>query len=231
MSQKEIVLKKIQNQLIVSCQARKGWPMYGKEIMAAFAEAAVLGGAGGIRATDPENIRAIKNRVNVPVIGINKIFEKKYEVYITPTYESAKAILDEGIEIIALDATNRVRPNNENVEDIVNKIRKNYPNVLIMGEVATIDQAISILPLDFDLISNTLSGYTNDSESLTNLQFIEELSKLTTKPIIAEGKIESGEECRICLEKGAYSVVVGTAITRPEIITQRFVTEMKKKKI
>ena len=101
------VLEKIKGKLIVSCQARVGWPMYGADIMAAFAAAAEQGGAAGIRATGVDNITRIRERVHLPIIGINKQFSDEYEVYITPTYQSAAEILDAGIEIIALDATPR----------------------------------------------------------------------------------------------------------------------------
>ena len=113
------VLDKIKDGLIVSCQARKGWPMYGADIMAAFATAAKVGGAVGIRATGRENIARIKENVDLPIIGINKVFSD-YPVYITPTYESAKEILEVGVDIIALDATERIRPNDEKIVDIIN---------------------------------------------------------------------------------------------------------------
>ena len=93
---KKYILNKINGGLIVSCQARKGWPMYGSNIMAAFAKAAEIGGAVGIRATGKDDISAIKKCVNLPIIGINKCFSE-YPVYITPTYESAKEILDVGM--------------------------------------------------------------------------------------------------------------------------------------
>ena len=178
---KNEVLEKIKHKLIVSCQARPGWAMYGADIMAAFAKAAEEGGAAGIRATGVDNITKIKEKVNLPIIGINKQFSD-YPVYITPTYQSAKDILDCGIEIVALDATPRQRPNDEKIEDIVRKIRENYPDVLIMGEISTLQEAKDILPLNFDLISTTLSGYTKESENVTSVNL--ELIKQITKKII-----------------------------------------------
>lgn len=221
---KNEVLEKIKHKLIVSCQARPGWAMYGADIMVAFAKAAEEGGAAGIRATGVDNITKIKEKVNLPIIGINKQFSD-YPVYITPTYQSAKDILDCGIEIIALDATPRQRPNDEKVEDIVRKIRENYPDVLIMGEISTLQEAKDILPLNFDLISTTLSGYTKESENVTsvNLELIKQITKITDTPIIAEGKIKTEEEAAEAIKAGALAVVVGTSITRPEIITSRYV--------
>ena len=229
MERKEKILKQIRHQLIVSCQARVGWPMYGCEIMAAFAKAAEIGGAAGIRATGADNITAIKQKVSLPIIGINKIFNDDYDVYITPTYQSAKEILGVGVDIVAMDATARRRPNGERVQDIVHKIRENYPDVLIMGEISTIEEAESVLQIGFDMISTTLSGYTEESKDITsvNVQLIRDIAKITNTPIIAEGKIQSGEEACECLRAGAYSVVVGTSITRPEVLTKRFTNALR----
>ena len=225
---KQAVLNKLQNKLIVSCQARVGWAMYGSDIMAAFAKAAEEGGAAGIRATGADNITKIKEKVDLPIIGINKQFGK-YPDYITPTYQSAKEILDCGIDVIALDATSRLRPNGETLETIVEQIRLNYPDVLIMGEISTLEEAKAILPLKLDLISTTLSGYTEESKEVTavNLKLIHEISQITAIPIIAEGKIKNEVEAQSALDAGAFAVVVGTSITRPEIITSRYVTYLK----
>lgn len=226
------LLEKIKHKLIVSCQARVGWPMYGSEIMAAFAAAAKQGGAAGIRATGADNIRKIKERVDLPIIGINKQFRDNYNVYITPTFESAQEILEEGIEIIALDATPRKRPGGETVEGILKKIRGAYPNVLVMGEISTVDEAEAILPLGFDIISTTLSGYTEESHEVNsvNLELIRQIHRITDTPIMAEGRIMREEEAVEAINAGAHAVVVGTSITRPEIITERYVKALKDSK-
>ncbi len=223
------LLEKLKHKLIVSCQARVGWPMYGAEIMAAFAAAAKQGGAAGIRATGADNIRKIKERVDLPIIGINKQFRDNYNVYITPTFESAQEILEEGIEIIALDATPRKRPGGETVEGILKKIRGAYPNVLVMGEISTVDEAEAILPLGFDIISTTLSGYTEESHEVNsvNLELIRQIRRITDTPIMAEGRIMREEEAVEAINAGAHAVVVGTSITRPEIITERYVKALK----
>lgn len=223
MKNKEL-LDSIYHKLIVSCQARPGWAMYGADIMAAFAKAAEEGGAAGIRATGADNISKIKERVKLPIIGINKKFSD-YPVYITPTFESAKEILDVGIDIIALDATPRERPNGEKIEEIIAKIKQEYPNVMIMGEISTLQEAKSIVPMGFDLISTTLSGYTEESKGVTsvNIDLIKQIKDITDIPVIAEGKIRTEQEAAEVIKAGAHSVVVGTSITRPEIITSRYV--------
>lgn len=222
------LLERLKGKLIVSCQARVGWPMYGSEIMAAFAVAAQQGGAAGIRATGVENIARIKEKVDLPIIGINKQFSDDYDVYITPTYQSAVDILEVGIEIIAIDATPRRRPGGERVEDILRKIRENYPDVLVMGEISTLQEAKDILPLGFDLISTTLSGYTKASQprSSVDLELIAQIHTITDTPIIAEGKIAHEAEAVAAIRAGAHAVVVGTSITRPEIITERYVSAL-----
>lgn len=226
---KEEVLRQLKGKLIVSCQARVGWPMYGAEIMAAFAAAACQGGAAGIRATGVDNITKIKERVSLPIIGINKQFRDDYEVYITPTYESAREILETGIEIVAIDATPRQRPGGETVGQILARIREDYPDVMVMGEISTIEEAEAVIPMGFDLISTTLSGYTKERECVktVNLELIRRICAITDIPVIAEGKIAREEEAVMALKAGAHAVVVGTSITRPEIITERYVGALK----
>lgn len=223
------ILEQLKHKLIVSCQARVGWPMYGPEIMAAFAAAAQQGGAAGIRATGADNILKIKERVDLPIIGINKQFYDGYNVYITPSYESAREILEIGVEIIALDATPRKRPGGETVEYILGQIREHYPDVLVMGEISTLEEAEAVLPLGFDIISTTLSGYTESSQDVksVNLELIRQIRGITGTPIIAEGKIAREEEAVEAMRAGAHAVVVGTSITRPEIITERYVGALR----
>lgn len=230
MKKKEL-LKKIHKKLIVSCQARVGWAMYGCDIMAAFAKAAEEGGAAGIRATGPDNISKIKERVNLPIIGINKKWVDGCDVYITPTYESAKEILEVGVDIIALDATQRKRPNGETFGSIAKKIRENYPDVCIMAEVSTIEEAREIVAENPDFISTTLSGYTEESKDIkhVNIELVKQITNICDIPVIAEGKIQTAEEAAEVLNAGAYAVVVGTSITRPEIITSRYVKTIEEK--
>lgn len=226
MMKKESVLEQIHHRLIVSCQARKGWAMHGSEIMAAFAAAAKEGGAGGLRANGAEDIRAIRQRVpDLPMIGINKQWRDEYEVYITPSYESAVEILETGVEVIALDATPRTRPGGVSFGEIAAQIRAHYPEVLIMAEISTLEEAKAAAQLDIDLISTTLSGYTPESSEVkeVNLPLIAQIHEMTSIPIVAEGKIQTVEEAVAAFRAGAHSVVVGTSITRPEIITSRYV--------
>ena len=230
-SRNSALLDQLRGQLIVSCQARVGWPMYGTQIMAAFAQAAYEGGAAGIRATGADNIAAIKERVDLPIIGINKQFSDDYNVYITPTWESAREILEVGVEILALDATPRPRPGGERVEDILAKIRESYPDVLVMGEISTLDEARAVLPLGFDLISTTLAGYTEQSAGTTGAakSLVRQICQITDTPVIAEGKVRCEQDAVDMLDAGALAVVVGTSITRPEVITSRYVEALSER--
>lgn len=225
------LLSSLSGRLIVSCQARVGWPMYGTQIMAAFARAAMEGGAAGIRATGPDNISAIKERVNLPIIGINKQFSNECDVYITPTWEAARAILEVGVDIIALDATPRRRPGGEQVADIVARIREEYPDVLVMGEISTLDEARAALPMGFDLVSTTLAGYTAESSDVTRaaIGLVHGITRITDTPVIAEGKIRCEQDAVDMLDAGALAVVVGTSITRPEVITNRYVEALARR--
>lgn len=225
MGNKKEVLEKIHHKLIVSCQARKGWAMYGPEIMAAFASAAMEGGAGGIRANGVKDITAIRKKVKLPMIGIQKIWTEGCEVYITPTYESAVPILETGVEIIALDGTGRKRPNGETYDSIVYQIREHYPDVLIMGEISTLKEAEALQKSGTDIISTTLSGYTRETAGVTVFkpELVREITSATDLPVIAEGRIYTVEELTAAYAAGAHAAVVGTAITRPEIITARYV--------
>lgn len=227
MSQNNI-LEKIRGGLIVSCQARKGWPMYGTEIMVAFAKAAQQGGACGIRATEPENIKAIKNEVGLPMVGIFKQWHKGHEVYITPTYESAVAVIEAGAEIVAMDGTKRKRPNNEVLDDIIEKIHKNYSNILVMADCDNLESGKYAQKCGADIVSTTLAGYTEatNKQQSFNPKLVNEFKKNLLVPIIAEGHISNTEELHAAYQNGADSVVIGTAITRPEIITKKLVSSL-----
>lgn len=225
------LLERLKGGLIVSCQAREGWPMYGEAIMAAFASAAKLGNAVGIRANRPENIRAIKQAVDLPVIGIYKDWVNGYDVYITPTLKSALQVAETGAEIIAIDGTKRQRPGNESVEDIVNGIKKHYPNTLVMADIATKEEGIYAEACGVDLVATTLSGHTAETKHVDhfNDDLIKQLAMTLKIPVIAEGKIHSPEEAVRALDCGAHAVVVGTAITRPEIITSWYSDALKRR--
>ncbi|MDF1493637.1 N-acetylmannosamine-6-phosphate 2-epimerase [Caproiciproducens sp. CPB-2] len=231
-SKQETVLNQIKNGLIVSCQAREGWAMRGSDIMAAFAKAAEEGGAVGIRANGEEDIRAISRKVKLPIIGIRKIWDQDKRVFITPDFESAKKVIEAGASIVALDGTKRERPNGETLTSIIQGIHKNYPDILVMADISTFEEGVYASDCGANIVSTTLCGYTPQTSHINGLSYelVEQLVRHLAKPIIAEGRIHTKEEALKILELGCHSIVVGTAITRPEIITSWYVEELKKRK-
>ena len=213
--------------LIVSCQAVKGEPLYGLGIMQHFAYAAVCGGAKGIRAGYVEDINAIMDRVDVPVIGIIKEVYEGSDVYITPTLKEVKALLDNTkCNVIALDCTRRERPNGEKLEDLVKYIRDNRPDVEIMADCSDYEDAVMADKLGFDYIGTTMRGYTEYTKGIQipDYDFVSKLVKdFPNRMIIAEGGIWEREQLTKVSKLGVYAVVIGSSITRPMDITKRFV--------
>lgn len=210
--------------LIVSCQAVKGEPLYGLNMMHHFARAAVLGGARGIRANYVEDIKAIKNEVDVPVIGIIKAVYEGSPVYITPTLKEVKELLTTGCEVIALDATDRPRPNGEKLEDLVKYIRENAPQVEIMADCSTYEEAENADKLGFDYVGSTMRGYTEYTKgiSIPDYDLLNKMVNTLNAKVIAEGGIWEQNQLEKVLKEGVYAVVIGSAVTRPMDITKHF---------
>ncbi|MER2008109.1 N-acetylmannosamine-6-phosphate 2-epimerase [Psychrobacillus sp. BL-248-WT-3] len=215
---------KVKGKLIVSCQALEDEPLHGSNIMAKMAVAAEQGGASGIRANGSEDIKAIEQVTSLPIIGLVKRDYEDSEVYITPTRKEVDELLDTGVVMIALDATSRRRPNEENLPDLITYIKQH--GRLVLADISTVEEGLKALEYGADCVSTTLSGYTSytrSSNSGPDIELVEELSRLTSQPVIAEGRVNNPEEVSILLEKGAHTVVVGSAITRPQHITEKFV--------
>lgn len=227
--EKHEFLEIIKGRLIVSCQALEDEPLHGSEIMAKMGLAAKMGGAAAIRANGKEDILAIRKATCLPAIGIIKRVYPDSDIFITPTLREVVELIESGAEVITLDATARPRPNGILFSELVSFIRENSKS-LIMADVSTVNEGIEAVEQGCDLISTTLSGYTPYSPQLTGPDFslIKELSAKCKVPVIAEGRISTPEEAIEAFRNGAYSVVVGTAITRPQEITKRFVEELKK---
>lgn len=224
------ILKRIKGGLIVSCQALSTEPLYSSYIMSRMAYAAMLGGASGIRANTPVDIKEIKSTVDLPVIGLYKQVFDDSEVYITPTLEAVDALMESGPEIIAIDATNRLRPFGLSLDEFFGKIRNKYPDMLFMADCSTLEDAKHAQEIGFDLVGTTLCGYTNETKGtqLPNIKLLKELVNTLSVPIIAEGGIWSPEQLKEAIDTGVHAAVVGTAITRPMDITKRFVNAITK---
>lgn len=223
------ILEKIKGGLIVSCQALPTEPLYDSYIMSKMAWAAYLGGAVGIRANTVVDIKAIKEKVDLPVIAIIKEEYPDSEVYITPTMKEVDALVEVGCEIIALDATKRVRPNGVTLEEFFKEVRAKYPNQLFMADTSCFEEGKKAEELGFDLIGTTMAGYTpyTKGTSLPDFTLMERYVKELNTPVIAEGGIWVPEDLKKAIDIGVHAAVVGTAITRPMDITKRFVNAIK----
>lgn len=225
-------MKDIYKGLIVSCQALEDEPLHSSFIMGRMALAAKEGGAVGIRANSKEDILEIKRVVDLPVIGIVKRDYEDSDIYITPTMKEIDELMEAGADIIALDATDRLRPGKLALEDFIKEIRKEYEDVLLMADCSTYEEAVNADKLGFDFIGTTLVGYTEESKGIqvnkNDFELIKNILNSVSKPVIAEGNIDTPEKARRVLEIGCYSVVVGSIITRPQIITKKFTEEIKR---
>ena len=208
--------------LIVSCQALENEPLHSSFIMSRMAVAAKQGGAVGIRANSVEDIKAIKEVVDLPVIGIIKIDYPDMVPYITPTMIEVDALVDIGVDVIAVDATI-----NQDIE-FLKEIFIKYPNQKFMADISTVEEGIRAGELGFHYVGTTLVGYTEQSKGINNFDVLEELIKNCKAKIVAEGNFDTPEKARLALEKGAYTVVVGGAITRPQLITKKLNDEIIK---
>lgn len=216
--------------LIVSCQALEEEPLHSSFIMSKMALAAYQGGAKAIRANSKEDIIAIKEEVELPVIGIVKRDYPNSDVYITATSKELDELFESGCEVIAMDATIGSRPE-KSLQELVNYVRENAPKVELMADISTVEEAVTAEKLGFDYIGTTLYGYTSYTlgEKLydQDFAFLKEIVEAVQTPVIAEGNIATKEMLKSVFELGIYAAVVGGAITRPQDITSKFVREIK----
>ena len=226
-------IQSLKGNLIVSCQALPDEPLHSSFIMGRMAQAAKQGGASGIRANTPDDIKEIQNQVDLPIIGIIKKDYDDSKVYITPTMDEIDQLVATGVEIIALDATEDLRPNGKNIDDFYKEIKEKYPDQLLMADCSTIAEAIHADELGFDFVGTTLVGYTDQSKGhkieANDFEILREIIKNVKAMVIAEGNINTPEKAKRVIELGAYSVVVGSIITRPQVITKNFVDKLAEK--
>lgn len=224
-----MVLDQIKGKVVVSCQALPEEPLHSSYIMSRMAVAAKQGGAAGIRAQSVEDINAIMEVCDLPMIGIIKRNYPDSDVYITASMKELEELLTTKCQIIALDATDRPRPNGEKTEDLVARIHE--AGRLAMADCSTYEECAKAQEIGFDIISTTLCGYTPYSKKVDgpNFELLKKCVDTLTVPVIAEGKINTPEDLRRVYEEcGVFSAVVGGAITRPQQITARFVGALKK---
>ncbi|SPT71706.1 Putative N-acetylmannosamine-6-phosphate 2-epimerase [Anaerobiospirillum thomasii] len=218
-----MLFEQFKNKLIISCQALPDEPLHSPFIMGRMALAAKQVGAVAIRCQSVDDIVEIKKVTGLPVIGLIKKNYDDSEIYITPTKDEVQALLDIGCEIIALDATLRTRPRGEKLEDLVAMIRAG--GALSLADISNDAEGINAQEIGFDAVSTTMSGYTPYTPKLKGPDFglVARMADRLSIPVFAEGRINTPADLKIAYEVGAYGVIVGSAITRPQVIAKNFI--------
>jgi N-acylglucosamine-6-phosphate 2-epimerase len=226
------LIAKLSGGLIVSCRTENDDPFNTPELITKFALAAQMGGAVAIRAQGFENIKSIREQLDIPIIGI---IEGRFEnnwVCITPDFNDIDNIIDAGADIVALDVTPRKRPNGMDGIEFFEDIRNRY-DIPLMADISTFEEGIRASEMGADIVATTLSGFTHYTEkSATNqpdYELVEQLFRGTKIPIVASGRIWNPQQAKEAILRGAFSVVVGSAITRPRDITKKFVEALNVK--
>lgn len=223
---KQALFNQIKGGLIVSCQALEHEPLYTKEggVMPLMAKAAAQSGAVGIRANTVRDITQIKAVVDLPVIGIIKKDYPGTPMYITVTMAEVDALVECGVDILAVQGTSALRPDGSTAADFIRRIKEKYPQQLIMADIATLEEAMDCAAAGADFVGTTMRGYTPETQGINDIDFdfVTELSQKCPAKVIAEGHIHSPEQAVQALRAGAFALVVGGAITRPAEITARF---------
>jgi N-acylglucosamine-6-phosphate 2-epimerase len=226
---RNLPLEAIRGRLIVSCQASEGDPLDDLDTLTRIATSVLRGGAGGLRAEGVARIAAFRAITQLPIIGIIKTYDANGDVFITPDFRSAKAISDAGADIIALDCTARRLIVAEPWPELVPRIHAEL-NRPVLADIATLEDALAAEGAGADAVATTLYGYTVETANQRTVSWplVRSIVARLTIPVLVEGHITDPEEARTALDLGATAIVVGSAITRPETITARFVQATKK---
>ena len=218
-----LIIKKLKKSLIASCQPIPNGPLDTSDFILGFANASLIGGAKALRIEGFKNLKKVKNNVKVPIIGLKKRISNKFPIIITPFLEDIEKLANLGSDIIAFDSTNRPRP--YSVDKMISKIHSF--DKIAMADCSTIKDAIIAVENGADILSTTLSGYTNKKLPPKNPDFnlLNQLIKKFKVPIIAEGRFNTPLFYKKAIKAGAHAVVVGTALNRIELITKSFLNE------
>ena len=220
------LLEGLRGGLIVSCQAYADEPMLDPRTMAQVAESVVRGGAVGVRAKGLDDLRAIRARVAVPLIGLVKVGTSG--VFITPTLADCLAVAATGCEIVALDGTRRPRPDGLTLRQTIEGLRDAFPDVLVMADCGSPPDAEAAQDAGADVLGTTLAGYTGERPRTEGPDWdcVDGVVALAKRPVFVEGRIHTPADAAEALRRGAWAVVVGTAITHPATITSWFVERL-----
>lgn len=227
---KKELLDSMRGGLIVSCQVQHDDPCYSEDFVLKMAQSAQWAGAVGIRANSPEQIKLIKDNVDLPMIGLWKIWHDDTDVFITPTLDAAKAVWEAGADIIALDTTAQLTHEGRPAYELLPLVKKEIPEALIFADVSNYEEAKRAVEMGADIVGPTLYGYTEETKQIEEpdlREFARMCRDFKDKTfMIMEGHIYTPEDAIKCLYLGADAVVVGSAITRPHLIAKRFVDLM-----
>ncbi len=222
------IINRLKGKVVVSCQAMPSEPLYLEKCMVAMMKSVVKGGAGGLRVAGARDVRNAKHLFDVPVIGLTKpdVIPQNWQeiVYITPTLKEVIELVEAGADIIAFDGTMRERPNGAKLEELIKYVKIN--NRISMADISTLEEGLNAEKLGANILSTTLSGYTQFSQNRGNgpdFELLKQLVENTKLPVVLEGRIWEPEDVDKAFEIGAHCVVIGSAITRPQLITKRFV--------
>lgn len=219
------LLESMKGGLVVSCQAYPGEPMLDPRTMAQVAQAAVAGGAVGIRGKGLDDLRAMRAAVDVPIIGLVKVGDTG--VYITPTLADCLEVAATGCEVVALDGTRRPRPDGRTLAETVAGLRAQYPSVLVMADCGSVADAAAAVEAGVDILGTTLAGYTGERPKTEgpDWEVVDGVVALASEaglPVFVEGRVHTPAQAAEAMRRGAWSVVVGTAITHPTTLTRWF---------
>lgn len=220
------ILEQIKYGLIASCQPVDNGPMDSPKIVAAMAQASVIGGAAGLRIEGIENLKATRQVVNVPIIGIVKRDLPDSPVRISPFLQDIEELAAAGADIIAFDGTDRVRPTTR--EAIIKRIKE--LGCLAMADCSNFEEGMHCHNLGVEIIGSTMSGYTGgEIPAEPDYQLVKDLNAAGCR-VMAEGRYNTPELAKTAIEIGAYSVTVGSALTRLEHIVSWFADAVKSAK-
>ena len=222
------MLNRLKGKVVVSCQAMPSEPLYLEKCMVAMMKSVIKGGAGALRVAGSRDVRNAKNLFDVPIIGLTKpdVIPPNWQeiVYITPTVKEVIELVDAGADIIAFDGTMRERPQGAKLEDLIKYCKINKR--IAMADISTLEEGLNAEKLGADILSTTLSGYTQFSQNRgegPDFELLKQLVENTNLPVVLEGRIWEPQEVTKAFELGEHCVVIGSEITRPQLITKRFV--------
>ena len=218
--------------IIVSCQATPGEPLYMRDqsMMYLMARAAKQAGAKMIRTSSVRDIVEIKEETGLPVIGLIKREYPGYQGRITMTMREVDECMEAMADIVSIDCTDCERGDGLTPPEFLRQVKAKYPNIIIMADCTTLEEAVAAYEAGADLVGSTMNGYTPQTAHCKgdpNYELVEQMVAKLPCPVIAEGRVHTPEQARRMLELGAWAVVVGGAITRPLEIATRFMNAVK----